>query len=72
MSVFRYDGLKVAGQIRSGICHVNGPTVHDEPQMPLSGVVASSYGRFGGRQGIGSFTETRWITFETESEHFPL
>jgi benzaldehyde dehydrogenase (NAD) len=65
-------GLTIARRIQSGICHVNGPTVHDEPQMPFGGVGASGYGRFGGRQGIDSFTETRWITIETQPGHFPI
>jgi benzaldehyde dehydrogenase (NAD) len=74
-AVFTRDtarGLGVARQIHSGICHVNGPTVHDEAQMPFGGVGASGYGRFGGRQGIDSFTETRWITVETQPGHFPI
>jgi len=74
-AVFTRDvarGLRVARQIRSGICHVNGPTVHDEAQMPFGGVGASGYGRFGGRQGIDSFTETRWITVETQAGHYPI
>lgn len=74
-AVFTRDtarGLVAARQIRSGICHVNGPTVHDEAQMPFGGVGASGYGRFGGRQGIDSFTETRWITIETQPEHYPI
>ena len=74
-SVFTRDtarGLKVARQIQSGICHVNGPTVHDEAQMPFGGTKASGYGRFGGRAGIDSFTELRWITMETEPGHYPI
>jgi benzaldehyde dehydrogenase (NAD) len=74
-AVFTRDiarGLAVARKIQSGICHVNGPTVHDEAQMPFGGVGASGYGRFGGRQGIDSFTETRWITVETQPGHFPI
>jgi acyl-CoA reductase-like NAD-dependent aldehyde dehydrogenase len=74
-AVFTTDaarGLKVARQIRSGICHVNGPTVHDEAQMPFGGVGASGYGRFGGKAGIDSFTELRWITVETEPGHYPI
>ncbi|WP_174297366.1 aldehyde dehydrogenase [Sphingomonas bacterium] len=74
-AVFTRDtarGLRVARQIRSGICHVNGPTVHDEAQMPFGGVKASGYGRFGGRAGIDSFTELRWITIETQPGHFPI
>jgi acyl-CoA reductase-like NAD-dependent aldehyde dehydrogenase len=65
-------GLKVARQIHSGICHVNGPTVHDEAQMPFGGVGASGYGRFGGKAGIAEFTELRWITVETEAGRFPI
>lgn len=74
-SVFTRDiarGLKVARRIQSGICHVNGPTVHDEAQMPFGGVKASGYGRFGGKAGIDAFTELRWITVETQAGHFPI
>jgi benzaldehyde dehydrogenase (NAD) len=74
-AVFTRDiakGLTIARRIQSGICHVNGPTVHDEAQMPFGGVGASGYGRFGGKQGIDSFTETRWITIETQPGHFPI
>jgi acyl-CoA reductase-like NAD-dependent aldehyde dehydrogenase len=61
-AVFTRDvarGLTVARRIKSGMCHVNGPTVHDEAQMPFGGVGASGYGRFGGKAGIDSFTELR-------------
>ena len=74
-AVFTRDtarGLRVARQIRSGMCHINGPTVHDEAQMPFGGVGASGYGRFGGKAGIDSFTELRWITIETQPGHFPI
>lgn len=74
-AVFTRDtarGLNVARQIKSGICHVNGPTVHDEAQMPFGGVGASGYGRFGGKAGIDSFTELRWITIETQPGHYPI
>ena len=74
-AVFTRDaarGLRVARRIRSGICHVNGPTVHDEPQMPFGGVGASGYGRFGGKAGIDAFTELRWITIAGEPGHYPI
>ena len=74
-AVFTRDtarGLRVARQIRSGMCHINGPTVHDEAQMPFGGVGASGYGRFGGKAGVDSFTELRWITIETQPGHFPI
>jgi acyl-CoA reductase-like NAD-dependent aldehyde dehydrogenase len=74
-AVFTRDtarGLRVARQIKSGICHVNGPTVHDEAQMPFGGTKSSGYGRFGGKAGIESFTELRWITIETQPGHYPI
>jgi acyl-CoA reductase-like NAD-dependent aldehyde dehydrogenase len=74
-AVFTKDtakGLRVARQIKSGICHINGPTVHDEAQMPFGGTKASGYGRFGGKAGIDAFTELRWITIETLPGRFPL
>ena len=74
-AVFTRDtarGLRVARQIHAGICHVNASTVSDEPQMPFGGMKASGYGRFGGKAGIDSFTELRWVTFETEPGHYPI
>lgn len=74
-AVFTRDtarGLRVARQIKSGICHVNGPTVHDEAQMPFGGMKSSGHGRFGGKAGIDAFTELRWITIETQSGHYPI
>jgi acyl-CoA reductase-like NAD-dependent aldehyde dehydrogenase len=63
--------LAVARSIRSGICHINGPTVHYEPQMPFGGVKNSGYGRFGGTAAISEFTDLRWITIENE-QHYPI
>ena len=74
-AVFTADtarGWRVAQRIESGICHVNGPTVHDEAQMPFGGVKASGWGHFGGRAGIESFTDLRWITLQTSQRHYPF
>ncbi|KAB0616266.1 aldehyde dehydrogenase [Castellaniella defragrans] len=65
-------GWRVAARIESGICHINGPTVHDEAQMPFGGVKRSGYGHFGGRAGIDAFTDIRWITLQTEPRHLPF
>jgi benzaldehyde dehydrogenase (NAD) len=64
--------MRVAQRIESGICHVNGPTVHDEAQMPFGGTKDSGYGRFGGRAGIDAFTELRWMTVQTTPRHYPF
>jgi NAD-dependent aldehyde dehydrogenases len=58
-----------ANRIQSGICHINGPTVSDEPQMPFGGVKASG---FGGKPGIAEFTTLRWITIENPGQHYPF
>jgi len=63
----------VARRLETGICHVNGATVHDEPQMPFGGVKASGFGRFGGRAALEEFTELRWITVGgPEGRHYPI
>ena len=74
-AVFTRDvarGWRVARRIESGICHVNGPTVHDEAQMPFGGVKASGWGRFGGQAGIDAFTDLRWVTLQTGPRHYPF
>jgi acyl-CoA reductase-like NAD-dependent aldehyde dehydrogenase/ABC-type branched-subunit amino acid transport system ATPase component len=74
-AVFSKDtarALQVARRIESGICHINGPTVHDEAQMPFGGVKGSGFGRFGGKAGIDAFTELRWVTMQTGERHYPF
>jgi benzaldehyde dehydrogenase (NAD) len=74
-AVFSRDVAKawnVAKRIHSGICHINAPTVHDEAQMPFGGVKESGYGHFGGRAGVDSFTDLRWITLQTTERHYPF
>lgn len=66
------QAMAVARRIESGICHINGPTVHDEAQMPFGGVKPSGYGRFGGTWGIAEFTELRWITLQEGALHSPI
>ena len=64
--------ISVADRIESGICHINGPTVADEAQMPFGGVKDSGYGRFGGKAAVEAFTSTRWVTIEDPHQHFPF
>lgn len=74
-AVFSRDirrAIDVAQRIESGICHINGPTVHDEAQMPFGGVKASGYGRFGGTAAIAEFTELRWITVSEAPGSYPI
>jgi acyl-CoA reductase-like NAD-dependent aldehyde dehydrogenase len=55
------QAIEVARRIQSGICHINGPTVHDEAQMP-----------FGGQAAIREFTDLRWITMQTTPRADPF
>jgi acyl-CoA reductase-like NAD-dependent aldehyde dehydrogenase len=74
-AVFSRDigrAMALAQRIESGICHINGPTVHDEAQMPFGGVKGSGYGRFGGKAAIAEFTDLRWITIQTTPRHYPI
>ena len=74
-AVFSRDltrAMDVAARIESGICHINGPTVGDDAQMPFGGVKASGYGRFGGTAAISEFTVLRWITIEDPNQHYPF
>jgi acyl-CoA reductase-like NAD-dependent aldehyde dehydrogenase len=74
-AVFSRDvnkAMKFAERLESGICHVNGATVHDEPQMPFGGVKDSGWGRFGGKAGLEEFTELRWITIRRAPTSYPI
>jgi acyl-CoA reductase-like NAD-dependent aldehyde dehydrogenase len=64
--------LAVAERLETGMCHINGSTVHDEAQIPFGGVKSSGHGRFGGKWAIAEFTETRWITIEDPNQHYPF
>ena len=74
-AVFSRDlqrAMRVARRIEAGICHINGPTVADEPQMPFGGMKASGHGRFGGAAVVEEFTELRWITFGGDRRSYPI
>lgn len=74
-SVFGRDtarAITVAWRIESGICHVNGRTVHDKAPVPFGGVRGSCWSRFGGQSGIAEFTDLRWITVQTGARGYPF
>lgn len=66
------QGLVLAQQIQSGICHINGATVHDEAAMPFGGVKSSGFGRFGSSAALEEFTELQWITVSSDDRHYPI
>ncbi|WP_206999685.1 aldehyde dehydrogenase [Trinickia mobilis] len=74
-AVFSRDiarAMQLAKRIESGIFHINGPTVHDEAQMPFGGVKSSGFGHFGGMAGVAEFTDLRWMTVQTTPRQYPF
>ncbi|MER5185409.1 benzaldehyde dehydrogenase [Streptomyces sp. NPDC002896] len=67
-------GLALADRTRHGIVHINDQTVDDEPVIPFGGLGASGNGsRIGGfAANIDAFTETQWITMQSEIQPYPF
>lgn len=64
--------MDIASRIEAGQVHVNGPTIHDQPQVAFGGLKASGYGRFNGIEAINEFTDTRVITVRRQPAHYPI
>ena len=64
--------MTVAAQIEAGQVHVNGPTIHDQPQVAFDGMKASGYGRFNGVEAIDELIDTRVITIRNQPAHYPI
>jgi aldehyde dehydrogenase (NAD+) len=64
-------GLAIAGQLQTGMAHINDSSVNDEPNIPFGGVKNSGLGRHGGKWSIDTFTETRWITLDRGYRLYP-
>lgn len=66
------EAIRLSRQIETGVVQINGPTIHDEAQIPFGGVKSSGYGRFGGWAGIDEFTELRWVSVHEEPRKFGI
>lgn len=64
--------MAIAEGIESGACHINGPSVRDEPVIPFGGVKDSGMGREGGHFSIDELTELKWITIQTGQNKYPF
>jgi aldehyde dehydrogenase (NAD+) len=58
--------------LESGMVHINGPTIRDEPTVPFGGVKDSGMGREGGQFSMNEFTELKWVTIQTGQQKFPF
>ena len=53
-----------ARNIGAGMCHINGPTIHDEPHIPFGGNGESGVGREGTDADMEAMTELKWVTVQ--------
>ena len=53
-----------ARNIGAGMCHINGPTVHDEAHVPFGGNGESGVGREGTDADLEAMTELKWVTVQ--------
>jgi len=74
-AVFTRDvkrALEISARLDFGLLPHQWPTVYDEAQMPLGGMKASGYGRFGGQAGVNEFTDVQWVSIEDPDQHYPF
>lgn len=74
-SVFSQDierAHQIALRLETGICHINGTTVYDDPALPFGGVKESGYGKLGGEETVHEFTELRWISVHETPGEYPI
>lgn len=69
-----FAAYELAERIPTGIVHINDQTVDDEAVAPFGGVGFSGTGsRFGGHEAnIEAFTETQWVTVQSQIERYPF
>lgn len=53
-----------AKNIGAGMCHINGPTIHDEAHVPFGGNGESGVGREGTDADMEAMTELKWVTVQ--------
>jgi acyl-CoA reductase-like NAD-dependent aldehyde dehydrogenase len=53
-----------ARNIGAGMCHINGPTIHDEAHVPFGGNGSSGVGREGTDADMEAMTDLKWVTVQ--------
>ena len=64
--------LKVAGQIKTGMIHINDQPVNDDANAVFGGEKQSGIGRFNGDFVKEKFTTTKWVTVQHEDREYVL
>ena len=65
-------GAELAKQIDSGMVHVNGGTIDNEPLVAFGGEKASGIGRLNGKWALEEFTTLKWISVQHKPRHYPF
>ncbi|MFB7910605.1 aldehyde dehydrogenase family protein [Kitasatospora sp. NPDC059146] len=65
-------GVRVAQRIETGMIHVNGGTIADEPGVPFGGEKNSGLGRLNGEYTVDAFTTVKWISVQHGRAQFPF
>lgn len=64
--------MEIIETIETGMVHINGPSVRDEPVIPFGGRKNSSYGVEGGHFSMEELTELKWVTIQTGQNKYPF
>ncbi len=76
LGILSRDGLRaleLASRIPSGAIHINDQTVGDEAVIPFGGTGISGNGsRMGGFANLDAYTETQWVTAQSEMPAYPF
>lgn len=66
------EAIRLSEQMETGMVHINGPTIRDEPVVPFGGVKNSGLGREGGHFSMDDVTEWKWVTIQKGQQQFPI
>jgi benzaldehyde dehydrogenase (NAD) len=76
VGILSRDGLRaleLASRLTSGAIHINDQTVADEAVIPFGGTGNSGNGsRMGGLANLDAYTETQWVTAQSELPAYPF
>ncbi len=76
LGILSGDGLRaleLASKIPTGAIHINDQTVADEAVIPFGGTGSSGNGsRVGGLSNLDAYTETQWVTAQSDLPVYPF
>jgi benzaldehyde dehydrogenase (NAD) len=76
LGILSNDGLRaleLASKIPVGAIHINDQTVADEAVIPFGGTGSSGNGsRMGGQANLDAYTETQWVTAQSDLPVYPF